>query len=205
MNCVCPKPAALTTVAKVTCKENLYQIQRVIIQRAGFQFDAPATDIKLLASWTPLFIAADDTKVISTPYIEGLVIPTSEPVTEGGGDNSTIDGREIVLGGGPITVTGMIAEAPASVIEALQKIACEVDLVGYFINQYGNIICREVTAGDKYEGIPIYSPFISDAGNEGLNTRDKATIRFALDYGWRTKLAILTPTDFNAKTALWPA
>lgn len=205
MNCVCPAPAALTTVAKVTCKENLYQIQRVLIQRAGYEFDAPATDIKLIASWTPLFAAVAGTKVISTPYLEDFKIPRSEKQVEGGGTNETIDGREIVLGGGPITVTALIAEAPASVIKALKAIMCEVDLVAYFINQNGNIICKEVTAGDKYTGIPIYSPWINDAGNDGLNTRDKADFSFSLDYGWRDTIAILTPTDFNAKTALWPA
>jgi hypothetical protein len=202
MDCTCPKPAALTTVAKVTCKENLGQIQRWIFQRAGFTFDADAL-ITALASWTPLFAAVGDTKIVSTPLIENFVIPRAEAITEGGGDNTTIDGKEIVLGAGAITATGVIAEAPESVIEALKELMCETDLVAYGINQYGRIIAKEV-AEDEYTGIPISSLFVSDSDSKGLNTRDQADIRFALDYGWRAGVKIITP-NFNAKTALWPA
>jgi hypothetical protein len=206
MDCACPKPAALTTVDKVTCKESFGQIQRVILQRAGYTFDAPGTDIKLLATWTALFAAVADTKVISTPYLENFIIPRPEPIKEGGGDNTTIDGMEIIMGAGPVTVTADISECPASVIAQLKAVICEVGpLAAIFINQYGKIICNQVTVGDKWNGFPIYSPFVTDADNQGLNKRDKALFTFSMAYGWRDAAVILTPTDFNAKTALWPA
>jgi hypothetical protein len=207
MDCTCPKPAALTTIAKVLCKENFGQIQRLLFQRRGFQFDAaadPVRPITALASWTPLFAAVGDTKVVSSPMIENFVIPRAEAITEGGGDNTTIDGKEIVLGAGAITPTGIIAEAPSSVIEAIKELMCETDLVFYFINQYGKIGAKKIETG-VYEGIPLSSLFVSDADNKGLNTRDQADLRFALDYGWRAGVELITPADFNAKTDLWPA
>jgi hypothetical protein len=209
MEVACPKPTALTTVEKLTCNENFGQIQRLLIQRAGFTFTAPASDIALLASWTPLFIAVGDTKVISTPYLENFIIPRAEKISEGGGDNTTIDGREITLGAGAITASGVFAGVPAAIVKQLKAILLEADgsLVAYPINQYGKIIgiaLDPLNPGDEVTGIPIYSPWVSDMGNDGLNTRDKGDFSIALDYGWRDDIVIITPTDFNAKTALWP-
>jgi hypothetical protein len=210
MEFVCPKPTALTTVTKVTCPENLGQIQRVIFQRAGWEFDAnadPVTTITLLASWTPLITAAGDTKIIITPNLVNFVIPQGEAQTQGGGDNSTTDGVEEVVGTGPITVTADLVGVPTRIISQLRKLMeSETDLVAYFINQYGQIICRELdpiaNPGDVYGGIPVYFPFIPHKGNAGLNTKDVSTMRFGLDEGWADNLAILKGSDFNAKTQL---
>jgi hypothetical protein len=208
--CVCPKPASLTDVLRATCKENLGQIQRFIFQRqaTGNDFTVGTLGlINLLASWTPLWIAADDTKVVSSPYVENFVIPRTEKAVEGGGDNTTIDGIEIVVGANAVTALGQIAESPSSVLKALRKLMCEVDLQVYMINQYGQIIGRDLipaTPGVSVVGIPIQSFFVSDADNNGLNTRDKADFSFGLPFGWRDDLAIVKPTAFNAKTQLWP-
>lgn len=209
--CACPAPAALTTVLKLTCKENIGQIQRFIFQRAGADHRFEAAELGLitaLASWTPLFAAVDSTKVVSSPLVENVIIPRTEAATEGGGDNTTIDGIEMVIGGNAATVIGQIAEAPSAILAQLRKLMCEPDLVVFMINQYGQIIGRDLvpaSPGTDVVGIPIQSLFVSDADNNGLNTRDKADIRFGLPYGWRDDLAITTPADFNAKTALWPA
>jgi hypothetical protein len=208
MDCVCPKPTALTTVERVTCRESLGQIQRFIFQRPGFHFDAdadPTKDITLLASWTPLWVAAGDTKIVSTPLLENVIIPKPEKISEGGGDNTTIDGREIVLGAGAITATGSLAEVPGKIIKQLKALMCE-ELVAFGVNQFGKIIGIAndlATPADDVIGIPVYTLWVSDAGNDGLNTRDKADISFALDYGWRDDLVIVTPA-FNAKTQLLP-
>lgn len=208
--CVCPKPASLSDVLRATCKENLGQIQRFIFQRQadGNDFTVGTLGlINLLASWTPLWIAADDTKVVSSPYVENFVIPRTEKAVEGGGDNTTIDGIEIVVGANAVTALGQIAETPSSILKALRKLMCEVDLQVYMINQYGQIIGRDLipaSPGTSVVGIPIQSFFVSDADNNGLNTRDKADFSFGLPFGWRDDLAIVKPTAFNAKTQLWP-
>lgn len=208
--CACPAPASLTTILKLTCKENLGQIQRFLFQRAGFVFDTeadPVTDIMLLASWTPLFAAVNATKVVSTPYVENFVIPRTEAVTEGGGDNSTLDGVEIIVGANAVRGIGQIAETPSNIIMQVRKLMCEPDLVVFMLNQWGQIIGRNQlpgTPGQEVIGIPVRSLFTSDSDNNGLNTRDKADFSFGLEYGWRDNLAVITPA-FNAKTLLWPA
>jgi len=212
--CACPAPEALTTIIKKNCPENLGQIQRFLIQRAGFTFDAAGTptpsSILLLASWTPLFIATDSSKVVSTPYVENVVIPRTEAATEGGGDNTTIDGVEIIVGANAVRMTGQIADTPSAIIQQTRELMCEPDLVWYGINHRGQIIAKDLNpetpaaASKQYTGLAMQSAFVSDAGSEGLNTRDKADFSFGLAYGWRDDVALLTPTDFNAKTDLWP-
>ncbi len=207
--CVCPAPAALTTVLKVTCKENLGQIQRFIFQRIadGNIFAPGALGLATaLASWDPLWAAIDDTKIVSSPYFENFVIPRTEAVTEGGGDNTTLDGIEMVIGANAATALGQIAETPSKILAQLRKLMCEPNLMVYMINQWGQIIGRDTapeTPGTSVTGIPVRSVFLSDADNNGLNTRDKADFRFGLEYGWRDNLAIVTPA-FNAKLELWP-
>lgn len=207
--CVCPRPPSLGDVIRATCKENLGQIQRFLFQRIADGNVFAVGDLGLisaLASWTPLFIADDDTKVVSSPYVEGFVIPRTEAITEGGGDNSTIDGIEMVVGANAATALGQIAETPGQILKALRALMCEVDLGVYMINQYGQIIGvtdTPATPTTSVSPIPIRSFFVSDADNNGLNTRDKADIRFGLPFGWRDNLAIVTPA-FNAKISLWP-
>lgn len=204
MNCVCPAPAALPTILRIACNQKIGQVQRLIFQRAGFTFDTLTDDIKTLASWTPLLTAVDSTKVVITPFVEGFVIPESEPITEGGGDNSTIDGVEIVLDGAGVTATGQIAGAPGAIMKPIRDLMCETNLVVYLITQYGKIIGRDLeplTPGSKVTGIPIQAFYASNPGLQGLGTRDKATIRFGMAADWADDMAIITPT-FNVKTEL---
>lgn len=212
MDIVCPRPAALLTVLRVTCQENLGQIQRAAITRAGgAMFDQAAApgsegDITLIGSWTPLLTDADNDKIVITPYIDDFKIPEAAAITEGGSDNTTVDGVERVLGAGAITCTGMLSGVPVSILTQLRDLMGEVALEIYLFNQYGRIICRDSTpaalaAVKVYRGIPIYSLFVPYPGNNGLNTVDKATLRFALAEDWALNRAIITPT-FNVKTAL---
>jgi hypothetical protein len=211
--CACPAPAALTTILRALCKENLGQLQRFIFQRAGYVFDAGGgvpNPITALASWTPLFAAVANTKVVSTPYVENFVIPRTEAATEGGGDNTTIDGIEIIVGANAVRGIGQIAETPSAIIMQIRKLMCEPDLVWYAVNNFGAIIAKDLNPAEvdpdakQYGGLSLRSAFVSDADNNGLNTRDKADFSFGLEYGWRDNIAIVTPA-FNAKTSLWPA
>lgn len=215
--CECPGAPALTTILRALCKQNLGQLQRFLFQRPGYVFDSTAVmpvvanPINVLASWTPLFAAADETKVVSSPYVENFVIPRAERITEGGGDNTTIDGREVTLGWGAITALGQIAEVPGNVMKTVKKLMCESDLVVFPLNNSGFIIgidaeglAADGTPSGVVAGIPIAEFFVSDLDNNGLNTRDKGDFGFSLDFGWRDDLVIIKP-DFNVKTALWPA
>lgn len=211
--CVCPGPVSIPTIPKKTCVENFGQVIGWILQRPGFIFDSAAlvtpNDIKLLASWTPLFTAIDDTKVSRTPEIENFIIPRTAAKFEGGGDNTTIDGVAKIVGFDPAAAIGQIAETPGTIISVLRNLLlCEPALVAYGINRSGQILARNVTPGvpaTKITGISIQSAFVTDEDNNGYATRDKADFGFSLAAGWRDDVVVITPTDFNARYALWPA
>lgn len=202
--CVCPPAAAITTIPSQSCDENIYQIQKFILARRQ---SAPAipliADAALLATWTALKAAVDGTKHQATPFVESVVIPQGTPILEGGDDNTTRDGNPVVVGGSQIRATGLFRGLPASILKVLKEYNCENSLMIYFINELGKIIGREdTTVVGSFTGIPITAFFIGDPGNDGKNTNDKAPVGFNLRYGWRDNLKFVTPTDFDALTAL---
>lgn len=202
--CACPAPAALTTIPSQTCGENIGQIQKIMFQRR--QPTASPTvpviaDAGELATWTALKIAVGDTKVVVTPFAENVVIPPAAPITEGGDDNTTINGAQIVVGASAIPVTGVFRSLAKAVLKAIKTLNCEdVNALSVFlINNSGQIIGQSTTdVSTDFRGIPITSFFIGDPGAEGLNTHDKAPFQWNFAYGWRDKLTFVTPTDFDA-------
>ncbi len=197
-NCPCPEPEAITTIPDPICPEDLGQIVRFILTRQKNQIAANVAAAKLLSTYTPLLAATDETKIQVTPkLLEAVVIPPGEPITEGGDDNSTPLGRQIVVGAGTIPVEGFLRAVDSAVIEALKDYACEeLDIV--FINEFGQYAFNK-NADDSLRGFPIHAFFVGDKGNEGKNTQDKAKIRFGLDAGWRNKLTLVTPTDHDPR------
>src|SRR5688572_8815374 len=147
MECNCPLPVALVTVPNVACPQKIGQIQKFIFQRKGHVFDVAATPtpnpITALASWTPLLSAVDETKVVITPWLQNVVIPAPEAVTKGGGDNSTLNGRELVVGETNPVVTGEMRNVPGNVIAALKGLTCYADiedLVMYGLNEFNQLV-----------------------------------------------------------------
>ena len=205
-NCQCPLPAALGDISAFTCAENLGQIQKIVIQRrqavAPFPTqDATVLGAAVLASWTTYKGAVDGTKVVTTPFFEGFVIPVSEAILEGGDDNTTVDGAPVVVGATTVRAEGMFRGLPAAILKELKALVCENDLTVYMINEDGKIIGTSAS-GTLFAGIPVTSFFIGDPGVEGLNTNDKASFGFSLRFGWRDNLALVVPTDFDARTEL---
>ena len=129
MICKCPQGAALPTIPVVSCPETFGQIQKVAFQRLK-KADGTKnkfvteSDIKLKASWTPLLVAADGTKVVMSPYIQA---PASEggAAREFGGGNETLGGIPVIIGREPSPFTGAIRQAPQTVIAALKQMQCE--------------------------------------------------------------------------------
>lgn len=196
--CACPLPAAVVTIPKVSCGISLKQVQKIIIARRSVNAFTTLASAKLLATWTPLLVAVGVTKHQCSPFVEEFVIPPSEPQLEGGDDNTTIDGAPIVVGAGQIRCTGKFPELDSAALVALKAYNCESDLMVYFVNQDSKIYGISPTS-TNFTGIPITSFFVSDAGNDGLNTRDKAPVGFNLRYGWRDKLVEVVPTDFDPR------
>ena len=202
-SCACPPAVAITDIPVEDCGENLGQIQRIVFQRrqaTGSPTFATLVLPTLIANWDTLKTATDATKVQATPLFEGFTIPAVEAITEGGDDNTTLDGVPLVVGASTITVPGNFRSLPSSILKALKAYNCEKNLTVFLVNEFGKIIGQSTTdASTDFRGLEILEFFIGDGGNEGKNTQDKTMFRFNLRYGWRDKLKFVTPADFDAR------
>lgn len=204
MDCNCPAPTSLTEIPTQDCGVNLKQIQRVAFQRNGNQFgpDSPLGDnILELSSWQVLKTANDDSKIVITPLVGAN--PTIEPgdaITNGGGDNSTLNGVEEVEGVNPSVFSTEFKGLSSETEKAMKAIICEKNLTAYFILEGGRIACVELENAHQ-KGFEIQSPFVSDRGNQGYATKDTHTLSFSLKAGWSEDLVILKP-NFNPLTEI---
>jgi hypothetical protein len=199
--CICPLPAALTSVPNQACPEDLGQIQKAVFQRRGTNFVTAVNAITALASWTAYFAAVGNTKTVITPFFESATITPPEAVTEGGNDNTTLDGNELVVGETNPIFNATFRSIQHLIVKAMRSLRCE-DLVVYLINEYGQIIGSSTDNGVNVTGIPIKAFYIGTSGNEGKNTNDKAPMRFTMSANWRDTIWIANPIGFNAKTDL---
>lgn len=206
-NCTCPPATAITDIGDLTCGENMGQIQKIAFQRrqasAPFATFSGATvgGADLLASWTALIGATDATKIQVTPFFENFLIPGSEAITEGGDDNTTLDGVAIVTGATTPAATGTFRSLTGELLRALKDYNCELDMTVYLINEFSQIIGTSAN-GTTFAGIPIQSFFIGDGDNNGKNTQDKTNFTFSMRYGWRDRLAFCIPSDFDPRTGI---
>lgn len=186
--------------AELLCPFNLFQIQKLWIYKdAGVSPFATKADAETALAVTAAFGATGDDKVISTPFIENMEIPSPEPVTEAGGSNATVNGREIVTGTNPIVVsTPMMREVTPEIVRQIKALNGVPRLRGYMINEFGDVIGDEVTDGGIFQGVLLSSFFAADPQRMGKNTNDKMPFRFNLDYGWSDRLAKVRPTDYDA-------
>lgn len=207
--CACPKATALAAVPTEACLESLGQIQKVAFQRldgvtAGTlnSFTISSANPNVLASWTPLLTAADNSKVVASPYINA---PVFEPgaAKEYGGGNETLGGIPIIIGREPTTFTGTILRVSQKTIAALKTYQCE-NVGVYLIDEYGNIVglTDNTASPTKFFPIPISGLFVGDKKIGGFDEVDMNVISWRQFPNWSDKLHIVTPTNFNALVAL---
>lgn len=192
------------------CPESFGQIQKVAFQRlykSTGEKNSFATDagIEKEASWTPLLVAGDDTKIVISPYIQAPTAEAGAPRTFGGG-NETLGGVEEIVGREPTPFTGVMRKLPQKIIKALKELQCESwgDNLGvYLFDENGAIgaIQDSVTATIHYP-IPIRSLFIGDKTLGGYEAPDSNNIQWAFLPNWSDDLAIIVPKDFNPLTDL---
>ena len=85
LSCLCPSPTAIGNIPAQPCPENILQIQKFAIQRAGDKFDGTAgNDVTLLADWQTRTSATGDTHIVVTPFVFEAVITPGEAITNGG-------------------------------------------------------------------------------------------------------------------------
>lgn len=204
----CPLGAEIPDVPIDDCPESLGQIQKVILQRvssaagAKNEFVILTADPATLASWTPLLAAADGTKVVQSPYIQG---PENEPgaARTFGGGNETLGGLEIIIGREPSSFTGNILQTAQKTILALKKYQGE-NVAVYLVDEHGRIagIVDDHDTPTKFSGFPIATLFVGDKKLGGLEGIDGNVISWKFFASWSDMLHIITPTDFNALTDL---
>ena len=205
MICKCPGNAALPTIPKVECYESFGQIQKVVFQRLykadGSKNTISKEDIVKMASWSPLLVADDDTKVVVSPYIQA---PTDEPgaARTFGGGNETLGGIEEIIGREPTKFNGVMRKIPQNIIKAMKEMQCESwgDNLGvYLIDDSGAIEC--VADDANCYPIPIRSLFIGDKGHGGYEAPDSNTIQWSYLPNYSDDLVIVKP-EFNPLTEL---
>lgn len=204
LNCGCPAGAHLADLNIPDCKESMGQVQKVIFQRlyAANGTKNTITDPKVKASWTALLSAADDTKCIVSPYIQG---PTTEPgaARTWGGGNDSLGGISVIIGSEPTTFSGNIYQESQSVIKVLKSYMCETIGV-YLIDENGRIGCiaDDPAKPTAYSPIPIHSFFVGDKNLGGYEAPDGNAISWSFLPNWSDNFVIVTPTDFNPLTDL---
>lgn len=201
--CDCPKPTALTDIPTSDCPFDIKQIQKIIFQRGGNKFLLDT--IKTLAAWTPLKTAIDSTKIVVSPFVGGNpIIAPGGAITEGGGDNSTLNGIEEVTGSNPSLFTCDFKSLKPAQEEAFKKLICEKNLQVYFVTEENKIIATQegLAEADSHKGLPISAFYFDDRDNQGFGKQDLNKLRFSLASGWSTKIVKIVAEDFSPLTDL---
>lgn len=208
LNCGCPAGAHLADLEIAECKESMGQVQKVVFQRV---YKTPGelnavTEPTNRASFIALLSAADSTKMIVTPYIQG---PTSEPgaARTFGGGNQTLGGIEITIGREPTTFSATIYQESQKTIAIMKQYMCE-NVGVWLIDENGNIGCLadgpSKSKPTKYMPIPIGKLFIGDKKLGGFEEPDSNTIEWSFFPNWSDNFYIIKreTLDFNPLTDL---
>lgn len=200
---LCPPPTALAAMPETTCAIRWDQIQRFGIRRITGKAALTTTTILTVAATTPLLSAADSTKLVLTPKITNVLVPTNEILTEGGNDNTTLNGIPKLVGLGFTRVTGQLLNAPATTAKAIRALTPEslgsTNLEAFLYPKTGAVIGSN-PSGVVYEGFPIYNLTLSDVGSEGFGKDNVYNFAFDLPPGWSEYHLKLMPTDYNPLT-----
>lgn len=189
------------------------QIQKLIFQRlrksdgTKNEFEIATADPAVKATWTPLIIAADGTKIVTTPFIEAPENEPGEARTFGGG-NQTLGGIEINVGREPSTFTAMLYRAKQAIIKQMKALECEDGNLGvFFVDEFGKIAMLNdgQETPTHYKPIPVRAFFVGDKKFGGLEEPDSNMLQFQLLPNWSDNLQIVSPSDFDALEELHPA
>lgn len=207
--CQCPAAAALESIPVVSCPENFGQIQKVAFQRLTKEdgtknaFTTTAA-ITAKASWTPLLVAADSTKVVVSPYINAPADGGGDARMSSGG-NDDLGGIPEVLGGEPVQFTGSLRSVPQSVIKAMKALQCEANVgnLGVFLfDENGKIEAIKGATEGTYYPIPIRALFIGSKIHGNWDAKDSNLISWYYPDNYSDDLVIVSPADFNPLTDL---
>lgn len=199
--CNCPEEV-LTTIIVDGCEINIGQIQKLIFQKQGNLFDTAGgtpNDPTLLADWLAFTAATDETKAVVTPLIKAdPQIEDGGVITKGGGDNTTLNGVELVTGQNPGKFSAKFNGLGAAAISAMRALQCAGALGVYLVNEDGTIIGHSTSTITQTVPIPLTSFNLGSKVNQGFGEVDYNEIIFSLPSDWDEKTMMITPADFNA-------
>lgn len=212
--CSCPAAAALPSIPKQACAENIGQIQKIAFQRLhdsnGVKnfFDSAATtpnDIKLLASWAAAIASSTATKIVVSPYVSAPTTEGGDAVTEGGG-NDSVGGVITVVGRNPVNFTSNMKGVSQAIVKAMKELQCEAiagNLGVFLFTENGQIgAIQDPNVATKFYPIPVRSLFVGDKMLGGFAAQDTNALNWSFMPNWSDDFAIVTPTDFNPLTDL---
>lgn len=204
LNCGCPAGAHIADLDIADCKESMGQVQKVAFQRiyktAG-ELNA-VEDATKKASFSTLFSAADGSKMVVSPYLQG---PTTEPgaARTFGGGNQTLGGIEITIGREPTNFNAVMYQESQKTIKQMKQYMCE-NVGVWLIDENGNIGCLvdDHDNPTKFMPIPIGKLFIGDKNLGGFEEPDSNSISWAFYPNWSDNLRIIKreELDFNPLT-----
>lgn len=212
ITCKCPANAALTTIPAQGCVESFGQIQKVAFQRlqltAGEKNYFHNSAITQLSEWSAILSAADNGKIVISPYIQAPTVEAGAARTFGGG-NETLGGVEMIIGREPTTFQGVIRAVKQSIIAAMKELQCEAiaDNLGvYLFDENGNIGCLadDPSNANNLYPIPIRSLFIGDKTFGGLEAPDSNAIQWTFMPNYSDNFYICVPDGWNPLTDLVP-
>lgn len=206
----CPLPATLTKIKQPSCPFILDQIVRTAFQRrqAAAPF-ATATTIQTLSNWDTFLAATDATKIVLSPIFAGGSVPPSEPLTQGGNDNTTFNGIRLYQGEGFVTMSGVFNNLPQETKRDMdlltqESLASSVgvsNLTIYFFNKNGEGFANSGKPAAGYWGVPGYNFRISSVGGGGFNQQNTNNWSIDLPGNWSDYLVSFLPT-FDPLTQL---
>lgn len=199
LNCGCPAGAHIADLNIADCKESMGQVQKVAFQRiyktAG-ELNA-VEDATKKSSFSTLFSAADGSKMVVSPYLQG---PTTEPgaARTFGGGNQTLGGIEITIGREPTNFNAVMYQESQKTIKQMKQYMCE-NVGVWLIDENGNIGCLvdDHDNPTKFMPIPIGKLFIGDKNLGGFEEPDSNAISWAFYPNWSDNLHIIKREELN--------
>lgn len=225
-NCNCPPAEQLNDFTPNDCgdKNGTGQIQKLAIWRNGKVIwgssnvtnvgtagvPQPDSTILVKADWDARLTAPDESRIVVTPYLFEAKITAGDPITVGGGDNSTLNGVEEVQGYSPSTLSFKIKNPSGALIRDFKDIFCRNDIrIACFTGDGGILVNTDLPEGRSGEllvdsstisGIQVIptSVKIPDLTNEGFGVKDYIEITLQLPAQWSTTKRKLYSNQFNS-------
>lgn len=211
-NCDCPPPTELDTIPDLTCGIDLNQVQRVFLIRTGgaswdrvtptnnfpatISGDAPED----VTGWNTLLTETGVSKLIKTPLGPEGNISDGGAITNGGGDNTTLNGEVQYNGTNPALFSIRYDSLTKEIIAAMRKLQCEKQLSVYLANNVGKLIGKQDIGSDVFTAIPVTNFYVGTKVNNGFTTRDANFVTFQLAANYDESLEFIEPNGWNPLT-----